>query len=418
MTDSTTVRLYYEDPYLQCFSGRVVANLEWEGQPAVVLDRTAFYPTGGGQPHDTGSLAGPAAVAVVDVVEREAGGAVVHVLASPLDAGEVEGWVDWDRRFDLMQQHTGQHILSAAFLEHVGANTVGFHLSDLYATIDLDQAPLVDGDLDTVEALANRVVFENQPVTARFVSDDELSGLPLRKALVHQGPVRVVEIPEFDCSACGGTHVRATGEVGLIKITGVERRGAETRVEFLCGGRALADYRAKNALVMGLAQEYTVGHWELDDMVHRLSGELKETRRALRRTRDALLDAEAEALWHQAPPLHGLKVVRADLTPRPPDDLKHLAQRLVVHPHTAALLSTAQPEAGKCHFTFARSADAEAHMGDLVRLACDRVGGRGGGRPDFAQGGGPAGGDVAAALDAAYDALAEGVENRSVPSRA
>jgi alanyl-tRNA synthetase len=331
---------------------------------------------------------------------------------------EVEGWIDWDRRFDLMQQHTGQHILSAVFLEDLGANTVGFHLSDAYATIDLDQAPLSEVDLDTVEALANRVVFENWPATSRFVADSEVADVPLRKALVHQGPVRVVEIPDLDCSACGGTHVQSTGEVGLIKITRVERRGAETRIEFLCGGRALADYRAKNALLMRVAQEYTVGHWEVDDMVHRLSEELKEARRELRRTRDALLDAEAEALWHQAPPLHGLHVVRADLAPRPPDDLKHLAQRLVAHPKTAVLLSTAPPESGKCHFTFARSPDLKAHMGDLVRLACERVGGRGGGRPDFAQGGGPAGEHVAEALDGAYDAVLGAQENQSAEPKA
>jgi len=235
-----TERLHYDDAYLLRFSARVVEHTQWEGRPAVVLDRTAFYATGGGQPHDTGILDG---VGVVDVVERESDGAVVHVLAAPLPPGtvDVEGEVDRARRLDLTRQHTGQHIISAAFVEVLGANTVSFHLSADYATIDLDRSPLTAEDLARVEDLANEVVMENRPVISRFVSRDELPALTLRKPLAHAGPVRIVEVPGFDCSACGGTHVRATGELGLIKLVRAERRGTESRVEFLCGGRALAD---------------------------------------------------------------------------------------------------------------------------------------------------------------------------------
>jgi alanyl-tRNA synthetase len=305
-----------------------------------------------------------------------------------------------------MQQHTGQHILSAAFLERFDANTVGFHLSDDYSTIDLDRAPMSTEDLTGVEALANAVVFENRAAVARFVPDEEVPDLLLRKALAHQGPVRVVEIPDFDCSACGGTHLQATGEVGLIKITRSERRGAETRVEFLCGRRALADYDAKNTLVLDLAREFTVGYWEVPDLVHRLAGDLKETQRELRRTRDALLDAEAVALWHGAATVGDARVVRAHLSDRPPDDLKHLAQRLVAHPQTVVLLAAGK--AGQKGFlTFARSADIDVHMGTLVRQACETIGGRGGGRSEFAQGGGPQGDRVPFALDAAFQSLVD-----------
>ncbi|MGD8625970.1 MAG: DHHA1 domain-containing protein [Anaerolineae bacterium] len=396
-------RLYYDDPYRVRFAARVVERLEWEGRPAVVLDRSAFYPTGGGQPHDTGRLGG---VDVLDVAEREADGAVVHVLAAPLAGDEAEGEVNWARRFDLMQQHTGQHILSAIFLERFGANTVGFHLSGDYATIDLDRAPFTPEDLAGAEDLANEVVFADHPVAARFVADEEVAGLPLRKPLAHEGPVRIVEIPDLDCSACGGTHVRASGEIGLIKITHSERRGDETRVEFLCGGRALADYRAKNDMVMDLARDFTVGHWELDEMVHRLSVELKETRRALRTTRDALLDAEAVRLWHEGQDLAGARVVRACLAGRSPDDLKHLAQRLVDRPATIVLLGGVDEAGEKGYFTFARSADLDHHMGKLVRQACQVIGGGGGGRPEFAQGGGPRGDKVGQALDLAFQTLA------------
>ncbi len=406
-----TERLYYDDPYLTRFSAQVVEHLHWEGQPAVVLDRTAFYPTGGGQPHDTGFLRPAGALEdapVVDIVERESDGAVVHILTAPLQADQIEGQVDWHRRSDLMQQHTGQHVLSAAFLERLDANTVGFHLSDDYSTIDLDRAPMSTEDLTEVEALANAIVFENRRAVARFVPDGEVADLPLRKALIHQGPVRVVEIPDFDCSACGGTHVRATGEVGLIKITRAERRGTETRVEFLCGRRALADYAAKNKLVMDLAREFTVGHWEVADLVHRLAGDLKETQRELRRTRDALLDAEALTLWHGAATVGDVRVVRALLADRPLDDLKHLAQRLVAHPQTVALLAAcASGQAG--FLTFARSPDLDVHMGTLVRQACETIGGRGGGRPEFAQGGGPQGDRVPLALGAAFQSLVDSI---------
>jgi alanyl-tRNA synthetase len=397
-----TERLYYADAYQRTFQARVVQRLQWEGLPAVVLDRTAFYPTGGGQPHDVGSLDG---ALVVDVVEREADGAVIHLLDRALDAAQVEGRLDWKRRFDLMQQHTGQHVLSAAFVDRLGANTVGFHLADQYATVDLDCASLSADDLDGVEAWANTAVFDNRPVVARFVPDTEVPSLPLRKPLIHKGPVRVVEIPGIDCSACGGTHVQAMGEIGLIKITRSERRGAETRVEFLCGGRALADYRAKNAVVMDLAREFTVGHWELGDLVHRLADDLKEARREVRRTRDALLDAEAVALWHEAESLGSVHVVRACFSGRTPDDLKHLAQRLQSRTRTLVLLASQTEEEAKAYLAFARSADLGVHVGHLLREACQVIGGRGGGRPDFAQGGGPRGDLVAQALDGAVQAL-------------
>ncbi len=405
-----TERLHYDDASLTRFSARVVEHIEWEGRPAIVLDRTAFYATGGGQPHDTGSLDG---VAVVDVVEREVDGAVVHILATPLPAGtaEVQGEVDQARRLDLMQQHTGQHILSAAFVEVLRANTVSFHLSAEYASIDLDRAPLSLEELDRVEDRANAIVFQNRPVVARFVADEELPALPLRKPLAHAGPVRIVEIPGFDCSACGGTHVRASGEVGLCKITRAERRGTESRVEFLCGGRALADYRAKNSLLLDLAREFTVGHRELGDLVHRLDEELKDARRELRAARDALLDAEAAMLLDRGLAAGEAVIVHAHLPNHSPDDLKHLAQRLAARPGTVVLLGSG--EAGqKGSFVFARGAAVELHMGNLVRQACEAIGGRGGGRPEFAQGGGARGEGVAEALRAALESATRELQSQ------
>lgn len=413
-----TLHLYYQDSYMVRFTALVREALDWEGRPAVVLDQSAFYPTGGGQPHDTGTLGSSH---VLDVVERPEDRAVIHILEAPLepclpdqDAGEVrvEGHVNWERRFDLMQQHSGQHILSAAFVKQLGAKTVGFHLSDEYATIDIDQAGLSAEQLAAVEDQANAIVSGNRPTVARWVPDEELQSIPLRKpvsARVDEAglPVRVVEIESFDYTACGGTHVRSTGEVGLIKITRTERRGDETRVEFLCGGRALADYRAKNATVMSLAQTFTVGHWELEEAINRLATDLKEARHELRRSRDLLLDAEALSLWRDASTIGSVRLVHAHLLERTPDDLKHLAQRLVEHEQTVALLGTGYEAGEKGSLIFARSEDVDAHMGTLIRQACEAIGGRGGGRPAFGQGGSQHGDRVAEALTFAASVLAQ-----------
>ena len=409
-------RLYFDHPYLTRFTAQVVERPEQAGRPAVVLDQTAFYPTGGGQPHDTGVLKALDAdngtaerlVAVVEVVEREADGAVIHLLAAPLDAEQVEGRIDWDRRFDLMQQHTGQHLLSAAFVRCCGANTVSFHLTTSCATIDLDCA-LTEEELTQAEALANRVVFENRPVAARLVPGKEAQHLPLRKATARSGPVRIVEVPDFDCSACGGTHVRATGEIGLIKIVHTERRGTETRVEFVCGRRALADYQVKNTILLDMARDLSVGYWEVPEAVRRLDAELRDARRELRRADDALLDAEASALWHGADLVDDVRVVQAYLPGHAPDRLKLLARRLIAQPQTAVLLGAGQT-GDKGHLVFARSADVELHAGELLGEACRLIGGRGGGRPDFAQGGGPDGAQVPAALDAALATLSSTIK--------
>ena len=401
-------RLYFDHPYLTHFTAQVVERLEQAGRPAVILDQTAFYPTGGGQPHDTGVLkpldAGDGSeVAVAEAVEREADGAVIHLLAAPLEAEQVEGRIDWERRFDLMQHHTGQHLLSAAFVRCCSANTVSFHLTTDCATVDLDRVLSTD-DLAQAEALSNQIIWSDQPVTARFVPGKEVGRLPLRKPVTRSGPVRIVQVSDFDCSACGGTHVRATGEIGQIKIIRSERRGAETRVEFMCGRRALADYRTKNALLLDMARDLSVGYWELPEAIGRLDGELSQARRDLRRAHDALFDAEADALWYAAGRLGDLRVVQAYLAGRTPDELKLLAQRLIARPQTAVLLGAGQA-GDKGHLVFARSAGLDFHAGALLGQACQLIGGRGGGRPDFAQGGGPDASQVPAALDAAFSAL-------------
>jgi alanyl-tRNA synthetase len=257
-----TKRLYYDDAYLTQFKARVIEQSPYKDRFAVVLDQTAFYPTSGGQPFDQGMLDG---VNVVDVLVDENEDRVLHVLTAPVaePPAEVLGEIDWDRRFDHMQQHTGQHILSQAFIEVAQAETVSFHLGADSATIDVAGARRPSpADMEQAELLANKIVWEDRPVTARVVSPEELADLPLRKPPTVTEDIRVIQVADFDWSACGGTHVARTGEIGLCKIVKWENRGAETRVEFRCGLRALNDYAQKNNMVNHLAAGFNVGHWE------------------------------------------------------------------------------------------------------------------------------------------------------------
>lgn len=393
-------RLYYDDPTLLRFEARVVELRQSEGRPALILDRTAFYPTSGGQPHDRGTIAG---TPVLDV--REEDGEVVHVLADPCPCapGElVQAEVDAERRFDHMQQHTGQHILSQAFVELFEAQTVAFHLGEQACTIDLDRENLSPEDLRRVEDRANAIVFEDREVHTRFVTPEELTEVPLRKPPAGHQHVRVVEVEGFDWSACGGTHCHRTGQVGNIRLTHVERRGAETRVTFLCGWRALRDARWKHELLVEMALPFSVGLPDLPDTVTRLAEAEETARKALKRARTELLHHEARQLYEQAEPVGPGRVVRAVLAGRDPDEVRTLAQAVAALPGGVALLGAAGETA---RLFFARAAELPWDMGALMRRAAGVIGGRGGGRPEQAQGGGPQAGLLEEALEQALEQL-------------
>src|SRR5438067_2438023 len=275
-----TERLYLRDPYLTRFSARLVSLTNVEGRPAAVLDRTAFYPEGGGQPADRGTLAG---AAVVDVQELQ--GAVLHVLDRPLPPGEVEGVVDWQRRFDHMQQHHGQHLLSAAFERVLDAATTSFHLGERTCTIDLDcsVSRLDDGTLRIVEASANETVWRNLPVIARDFVADERARLPLRKEPVKGD--RVVLVEGVDASPCGGTHPARTGEVGAIAVSGAQKWGSgNARVEFVCGGRVVRMIAEQGKWLAGAAEALKCGGRDVPDAAKRISEEAV----ARRKTAEAL----------------------------------------------------------------------------------------------------------------------------------
>ena len=377
-----TERLYYSDPYLRTFSSRVIERCEVDGRPAVELEATAFYPTAGGQPHDSGTLN---TARVIDVQVSD-DGRILHLLDRSLDQTEVEGAIDWPRRFDHMQQHTGQHILSQAFSQVCRAETVGFHLGDGLSTIDLDRAPLAPAQVDQAEQAANEIVMSGLPVAARFVDDDELATLPLRKMPTVDSPIRIVEVQDYDWSACGGTHVQNSGQVGPIKVLRVERRNDKTRVHFACGRRALADYASKVETLQALAGHLTTSESELLSSVQRMEAEIKEARKANAATQTQLLTYQVQDWIEQAECVGTKRVIRLAFEQRDSNLLKETAHRLTEQPGVVALLATRQP---RPQFVFARAEDVDVNMGTLIRASCAVTGGRGGGRPQFAQGGAP-----------------------------
>jgi alanyl-tRNA synthetase len=399
----STVRLYYTDSMLREFTARIVERQDTERGPAVRLDRTAFYPTSGGQPHDLGTLGGER---VLDVWDDEAG-EVWHRLERFPEGDEVNGVIDWDRRFDHMQQHTGQHLLSAAFLDLRQAPTLSFHLGTDDSSIDLSLAGLTWDDAFAVEAHVNRVIWEDHPVDIRVFREDEIHQVPLRKPPQVRGPVRVVWIPDVDASACGGTHVPRTGAIGLLKVVRLERYKGGTRVGFVAGGRALAHYQRVLRGLQTVGADLSVHVDQVPETVARLQSELKAARRDLEAARDALMAAEAERVWAETPVTDGTRRVVAYRADWGPDHLAALAAHLAARPRTAALL--AGNDAKGVRLMCRRSDDlAEVDAAAVLRRAVERLGGKGGGNAQQAQGGAPA-----AAPEVIVSALREAAGRRT-----
>ena len=384
-----TQRLYYTDSYATTFTASLVASGQSDdGRPTVTLDRTCFYPTSGGQPFDTGMLGN---LPVVEVIAAD-DGQVLHVLAQPLTeqtAGSLlQGKVDWPRRYDHTQQHSGQHLLSQLFYQRFGYETLSVHFSELESTLDLAVASLETAQLEEVERAANDLCYQALPIKSYFVSDAELPTINLRKPPKVSGQIRIVEIDRFDYSACGGTHVRSTAEIAPIKLTKVERRRGQVRLSFLCGGRAGRDYAHKHQLLTQAAALFGAELGEVPSLIERAQGQLKEVQREVAALHEQLLPYVAAALVQAAENIGPLRLVVQHYPDKEINALKALASQLTQQPGMVALLATTT--SGKLSLIFARAQDAEPqalHMGNLLRDALAPIGGKGGGKPDFAQGG-------------------------------
>ncbi len=378
-----TLRLYYHNPYATSFEASIVKSVRIDQQPAVILDKTHFYPTSGGQPCDLGVMNG---VRVVDVLVRDEDEALIHRLESEISGDRVQAEIDWPRRFDHMQQHTGQHILSAAFEELFQAETVGFHMGPEASTIDLASGHMSSDELGRVEELANDIVCRDLPVLSSIVPQQQAVGLAFRRPLQVSGRVRVVEVEGFDLAACGGTHVRHTGEVGMIKIIKLERQRGGLRATFLCGRRALADYQFKNQLVITLSNAFTVANQDLAGAIDRLGEDAKGLRHQLRKANERLVAFEAQELLLTADEYGVVRIVSAACVDRGRNELNALSRALVSQPSVVALLGM---PGSKPHLVFARSPEVDVDMRAVLSRALQVLSSKaGGGRPELAQGGG------------------------------
>src|SRR5829696_307270 len=383
---AVTERLYYNDSHLIEFEARVVdLSDRVSGWTAVVLDRTAFYPTGGGQPSDTGTLNGARVVECID----DGDNGVLHVVqgTAPARNATVRGRVDWSRRLDHMQQHTGQHILSQAFVTLFNAPTKSFRVLEASCEIDVELNNPATEIIERAVELANNVVWEDRAITIRNVTPVQAAELPLRKEPAREGDLRLIEIEDFDLTPCGGTHAYRTGEVGMIAVRSWERAKGLTRIEFVAGMRALADYRKANKSARDVAALFSTGRDDAPQLAAQMVEEHKEMNRRIRGLEELAAGIEAEKLLSAAKTnADGARVVAHVFEGREAEFLKKLAHALIANPQTIVLLGSRDKEAAR--LVFARSADALGDMNALMRDACALLDGRGGGKADMAQGGG------------------------------
>jgi alanyl-tRNA synthetase len=410
---STTDRLYYNDSRLLEFDARVMGvSAREDGAIAITLDRTAFYPTGGGQPNDTGSIG---EARVVDCIDAEEAG-ILHVLQGPTpDVGEVvHAKIDWLRRLDHIQQHTGQHILSSAFVKLFDAPTRSFRVLEHECEIDLELESPTEEKIEQAVDLANRIIWESRPIEIRTVTPAEAASLPLRKGPAREGELRVIEIADFDLTPCGGTHAKSTGEVGVIAVRSWERAKGLTRIQFMAGLRVVTDYRKANRTAFEVGRLFSAGREDSPALVARLIEESKKLARRVRELGVVACRVEAQELLsaedarlatvREGPELFiKTRIIAQVFDDRDSDSLKQLALALISHPKVIAILGSR--DGGTARLVFARSSDAVVDMNARMRTACEIIQGRGGGRADIAQGGGPKTELVQEAIDAALAAL-------------
>ncbi len=410
-----TDRLYYRDPYLRTFDAVVQSVERRDDRLIVTLDRTAFYPTSGGQRFDTGLLG---TLHVVDVIDEE-DGSISHVVEpgttnpepgtlNPEPGQAVRGKIDWPRRFDHMQQHTGQHVLSAAFDRLFGIQTMSFHLGAAVSTIDLARE-VAPENITAAETEANRIVWEDRPVAIRYATAEEAAQLPLRKESVRGGTLRLIDIEDFDLSACGGTHVARTGGIGIISVASWERFKGGQRIEFLCGGRALSRWRSLGDAMTASVRLLSVLPAELPAAIERMQGDAKEQRRSLTALQSELARYRAKELAAGAEEVRLKPDATDDEVRLKPDatnagvthagtcrlvaraldadanGLKALATAIAANPgYLVVLVSTSSPALA----VIARSAGVDVSAQQLLAALIARFGGRGGGKAELAQGGG------------------------------
>lgn len=396
-----TERLYYDDSFLFEFDAQVMQVCEKQGRTALVLDRTAFYPTSGGQVFDTGSVALEigANLRVIEVLDDESGG-ILHFVepVGTISAGmTIRGSIDATRRRDHMQQHTGQHVLSAAFVRAFQMPTVSFHMGPESCTIDLDAKLLSETQAQQVEELANGVVTEDRPVEIHYATPELARDMGIRKIPAEaRNRLRLIDIREFDLTACGGTHVRSTGQIGTILLRKLEKAKQGMRVEFVCGGRAVRTSRNDYATLKHAAALYSAHIRDVPQLVSKSLEEIRAGQKEGKKLLEELAMLQASSLLSKAREVSGGQLIAQNFKERDLAFIKLLAQRIVASalgkPSMIVLLGAnggSEPS-----LVFAQCPGGAHDMGALMKSAMEKLGGRGGGRRDMAQGSAPAGTDV------------------------
>lgn len=403
-----TDRLYYHDSFLYDFDAEVEEIVE-SNRPALLLNRTAFYPTSGGQIHDTGWIStGAAKHRVTEVADTE-DGRVVHYLEASVKSltpgTRVHGEIDRKRRSDHMQQHSGQHVLSAAFIRLFSIPTVSFHMADEYCSIDLETLTLDKEQIEAAEHLANQVILENRPVDTRFVTREEAGKLGLRKIPpTERDELRLIEVRDFDLTACGGTHVCHTGQIGSILLRRTEKVRQGYRVEFVAGQRAVATARRDFTTLTETAALYSAHLYDVPHQARKSLEEIKAVRKEAEESLEELAAAQAAAVLAEVPEENGRRLVVRSFSDRDMNFLKLFAQKLTrLGSNTVALLGTTSPQPA---LIFAQSSGQPFDLGAQMKATLGKFGGRGGGSKDLAQGGIPTASQVQSALADANASLA------------
>ena len=396
----TTDRLYYRDSFVRAFVANVTDIRETSRNDGVsiwqiALDHTAFYPTSGGQPHDIGTLRatsrnGAVLEVPIESVEEDESGQLWHYTRKPLQTGTaVEGEIDWERRFDHIQQHSGQHLLSAVFARELSAPTVSFHLGETTSTIDLNSPPLAHHTLQRIEKVANDLIADDRPVSVRTIEHAEAEELlaagTLRKLPEREGPIRLIEIADYDLNACGGTHVRSTGQIGGLLIRSVEKISRGFRVEFVCGQRAVRAARHDFELLGRASGALSTRPEEIPTAVERMLNESKTAAKEKQKLRDEVATYHATRLVVEEMIQDNLRLVCRMFADRDREYIRILASRITASvPRTVALL--ASTESSPAHVVLACGGDLDIHCGNIVRAALAELGLRGGGSAEMAQG--------------------------------
>ena len=386
---------YYEDAMMKEFTAQVVKTGKDETGNFIVLDNTAFYPTGGGQPHDTGWI-NELEIIDVEKIDEE----IRHYTAADVSdiSGEISGKLHWSRRFDHMQQHAGQHILTAAFVELFDMATVSFHLGTELVTIDLNVGEVSEDQLAAVEKRANEIILENRPIETKWVTKEELAQYNLRKDVKVDEDIRLVIIPDYDYNGCGGTHPTSTGQVGLLKILATEKMKKQIRVHFVCGNRVLQQLAMRKQVLSDVARQLSAPEEEAADALRKFAKTAKQTEKNLTEAQDALLEFEAKELANET-------VAVATFENRSIQSLQKLARFITQQNGEAIALLVADNE-DKLQFVAARGSEQTKSMKDISAAALPLINGKGGGNDALVQGGG----EKTVSAEALIEAMKEAIQ--------